>query len=213
MVRQMNLPRVAVLLAFFLGGCVSNTPDDLLFNSVQAVDWRSQTEMPGPGASPLRGILSENELGMAGEPIMGGPKPPRLLLKVRFSSSVDIPEFMMKDSVSLTGFAYLCGDADKTDLLASRIIYWQGLRLGSQVVSRHLSRMPPFTYYIYLDAIREPSPKSIPPRKGYDLREQSSDVCFGVKGSSGVLTGYKSNIAIIPKAAIEAAMRDRPEGF
>lgn len=213
MIRQVRFSGVALLLPFFLSGCVSNTPDDLLFNSVQAVDWRSQTEMPGPGASPLRGILNENELGMAGESIMGGSKPPRLLLKVQFTSSLDIPEFLMKHSASLTGFAYPCGDADKADLLASGIVYWRGLRLGSQVISQYLPQPSLFSYYMYLDAVRMASPKSIPPRKGYDLRAQAVDICFGVEGRSGTLSGYRSNIAVVPKAAIEAAMRDRPNGF
>jgi hypothetical protein len=76
-----------------------------------------------------------------------------------------------------------------------------------------LPRAAPFTYYIYLDAVRKADPRAIPPQKGYDFRQQAFDVCFGIEGRSGALTRYRSNIAIIPKASIAAAILDRPDGF
>ena len=201
------------LLLVTLGGCVSLTPGDLSFKSAHAVDWRTQTEMPGPDASPLRGILSDDQLAMAGEPITGGPKQPRLLLKVEFSSAADIPAFMSEKSIPMWSFAYRCDDSDKENMAASLTVYWRGIRLTPQAVSSILPRAAPFTYYIYLDAVRKPDSRAIPPRKGYDFRRQAFDVCFGVEGRSGVLARYKSNIAILPKASIEAAMVDRPDGF
>jgi hypothetical protein len=203
------------LTPLFLGlsGCAATVTDDISFKSVQSVDWRSQTEMPGPNASPLRGVLSEAQLSAAGESVMGDGKPPRLLLKLEFNSSRDLPEFMAKNSTSLMGFAYPCDDGNKTDLLASGVVYWRGLRLGSQTVSQYLPRPSIFTYYIYVDAVRRPSSNSTSAWRGYDLRERAVDICFGVEGRSETLTRYRSNIAVVPKAAIDVAMRNRPEGF
>ena len=90
---------IVLLMAAALGGCVAtNTPGDLAFASVRLTDWRGQPELPGPGASLLRGFVSDRDLLRMGESLTGREKASRPTLKVEFTSATNLARFAAENS-------------------------------------------------------------------------------------------------------------------
>jgi len=213
----MDFACVVPLIGTLLGGCVSaNTPGDLTFVSVQAVDWYNVAELPGPNASPVLGMVSERQLREAGESVSGGEKPHQLLLKVEFTSATNLPKFVQERSYNLGNTGFLCSRPDNRAGVSFPYIFWQGIRLGQHEpdpISRYgVAAGAPIVYYMFVGVA---FPKFVPPKPEYeyDLRQKPEDVCFYVRGGSGSGGGYRSNTVIVPKAAIEAALRNLPPGF
>lgn len=195
--------------------CIRQYPTDLAIRSVEAVDWRDQKEMPGPGASPLRGILSEAQLAQAGESILGGEKPPRLLIKTEIESAQDLLKFIRQNDYALYANGYLCNDKSE-DVLASSTVYSRGSRLSPHLnAPAYPHGIQPYIYYIYLDVIRSPGPKNLPPRPGHDFLRQAEDVCIYLSNGGGplIMSGFTSNTIVLPKSAIEGALKKLPAGF
>lgn len=207
------------LIAPLLGGCISNTPVDLALASVQAVDWRDQDEMPGPGASPILGMVRNRDLALMGHSVTGGPKPSRLLLKVAFTSALNLSKYVIENSYNLGNTAYFCDSTKdpRTAHLSFPTVHWRGQRLGQHEpdpIERNVkSAGMPITYYIFIDAAQEKVEPSNPPVEAYDLRQQSRDICFYVAGGNNSGFGYRSNTVVIPKDVIAAALRNLPPGF
>jgi hypothetical protein len=211
---------VACLFSFIaplLGGCIStNTPGDLALTSVQAVDWRDQDEMPGPGASPVLGMVNSRTLALMGQSVTGGPKPHRPLLRIEFTSAMNLSKFATENSYNLGSGAYFCDHPIKGITLSFPDIFWRGRRLGQQEgdpIERQIQAVgAPITYYLFIDVAREPRPKDRPPQDGFDLRQKAADVCFEVRGGNESGRGYRSNTVVIPKGVIATALRKEYEG-
>jgi hypothetical protein len=212
------LPLACLVLfaATLLGGCISNTPVDLALASVQAVDWRDQDEMPGPGASPILGLVPTRDLALMGQSVTGGPKPPRLLLKVEFTSTLNLAKFAIDNSYSLGSIAHAYDrSADAYAGFASPVIYWQGQRLGQHepdpIERRRGPASEPIRYYFFTNVARVGPPQ--PGQDDFNLLRSPQDICFTLRGGSNSGFGYQSNTVVIPKAVIAAALRKLPPGF
>lgn len=209
--RAVRLACLFLPIAPFLGGCIStNTPGDLAFVSVQAVDWRDQKEMPGPGASPILGMVNSHVLEQAGQSIEGGEKPHRPLLKVKFTSVTNLSRFAIDNSFPLANHTFFCDHPQKDVTLSFSYIFWQGNRLGqyeNDVIQRYGG--PPgrlITYYIFIDVAREPRLQDRPPQEGFDLRQKPENLCFVLASGNEWGRGYRSNTVVIPKEAIATAL-------
>jgi len=214
---RVSLACLFSFIAPLLGGCIStNVPGDLVLVSVQAVDWRDQDEMPGPGASPLVGMVNSRTLALMGQSVTGGPKPSRPLLKVEFTSATNLSKFAIENSYNLANRAYFCDHPVKDVTLSFPYIFWRGTRLGQQEgdpIERQVqAARASITYYIFIDVAREPRPGDRPPQEGFDLRQKAEDVCFAVGGGNESGRGYSSNTVVIPKDVIATALRKAPPG-
>ncbi|WP_147385749.1 hypothetical protein [Oleomonas cavernae] len=193
-------------------GCIEHHPDDLAYASIQSVDWQDQTEMPGPGASSLSGLVDSTTLALMGDSVMGGDKPSRPLLKVEFTSVENLPRFVKEQNyASLGAHAYYCDHPEEGTRLSFTTIYWRGHRL-SPLERDGIQRDPQIsnkkiTYYIYLDVKVDDRPKDIPPQLAFDFRRKPENVCFYLSGGNNIGFGFKSNIVVIPKDKIADALR------
>jgi len=199
-----------------LGGCIANVPDDLALESVQLVDWRDQDELPGPGAFSGVGIVSRNTLALMGMNVVGGEKPPKLFLKVEFTSATNLSKFVKDNGYNLGVNGYICNRSPEDFAVASDV-YWQGHLLGlaeEDPIGRvHKAAGERITYYFFVHVHRDKFVVLNKPREGFDLRKRPQDVCFYVSGGGGGPFGYKSNVVAVPRAAVEMAVQKLPPGF
>ncbi len=189
-----------------LSGCIStDTPNDLTFRSVNLVDWKDQSELPGP--LPELGIADLRALVASGHSLSGGVKWHRPLLKIEFTSTVDLPRFASKNGYNLMAEDFLCGHGN-----GSAPIGFPGIFLSRfPLDERNLARMPfkqtLASYHIFVDVAGEARPQDIPPREKFDLRQTAADVCFYARGGGETGFGYRSNMVMVPKAAIAKALQ------
>jgi hypothetical protein len=205
------------LIAQLLGGCIStNTPSDLTFVSVQAADWHDQDEMPGPGASPVLGMVNSRDLEQSGQSVTGEEKPHRPLLKITFTSATNLSRFVSEHSYNLGNTAVLCDRPNDRLTLSFSYIFWRGIRLGLRETDPNQrnggAEGAPVTYYIFIDVADKERPQDVPPRRGFDLRQKPEDVCFYLRGGNESGRGYKSNVVVVSKDAITAALAKAPPG-
>lgn len=204
-----------VSLLAALGGCVTiaaNTPGDLAFASVRLTDGRDQPELPGPGASPLRGLVSDRDLLHIGESLTGGEKAPRPTLRIEFTSATNLARFAAENSWNVGSSAFFCGRQETYSDLSYPYVFWRGTKLhwlepdqiGTALGSGPGSRV---AYYFFLDVARERQVPANPPVEAYDLRRAPEDVCFHIRGgNTHVGRGYRSNVVRVPKEAIAVAL-------
>lgn len=159
------------LIALLLGGCVStNTPGDLTFLSVQVVDWRDRAELPGPGASPVIGMVSNRDVLASGQSLTGGEKSHRSLLKVEFTSATDLPKLAIENAYNLRNKTFFCDRPKTSPIMAFSYIFWRGVRLGEHeadpIEQQGEPTASPVTYYIFIDVARQKVVPSTPPAGG-----------------------------------------------
>jgi hypothetical protein len=155
---------------------------------------------------------------MIGESVTGGEKLPRLLLKIEFTSATNLAKFVTDNSYNLGSNAYFCNHTvDAFHGLAFPSIYWRGTLLGqheADPIQRHGGDGDePINYYFFTNVARQRVAPSNPPQEAFDLRQKSEDICFQLRGGNSSGFGYKSNVVVIPKLAIEEALRKLPPGF
>jgi hypothetical protein len=175
------------VLASLVGGCIiSNTPGDLTFASAELADRRDRMEMPGPGA----------------------------LLKIEFTSRMDLSKFAMEHSYNLGAIAFFCGRPNDFVVLSFPDVYWRRVRLGQgeadPIERGQDDKIELLTYYLFINVAREAIVPSKPREKSFDLRREPEDVCFHLRGGNESGRGYKSNTVVIPKDAIESALAEAP---
>jgi hypothetical protein len=203
------------LMGSLLGGCISaNTPGDLVFASAQVVDLHDQAELPGPGASPIVGMVNSRDLERAGQSVTGGDKPHRPLLKIEFTSATDLSKFVIENSYNLGNAAFFCDREKGSPYMSYPAIFWRGVRLGEHeanpIERRSEPANAPIIYYFFLHIALPKIVPSNPPQNGFDLRQKPEDVCFYVRGGNESGSGYRSNTVAIPKDVIVAALAKAP---
>lgn len=195
----------AAAMMMFLSGCVSNYPTDIELTSVEAANERDQDEI-------LKSPEARSVLGLPPDSSTGDARSARLFLKVEFTSAVNLSKFTTDNSYPLGHTSYFCDTPKdpKTVRLHSQGIYWRGQNLGlwgpDPIESSLMPAGSPITYYIFINTVDEATWPSYPPRESYDLRQQAKDICFYLAGGA-VGFGYKSNIVVVPKSKIEAALQ------
>jgi len=183
-----------------LAGCIAyDTPDDVTFVTAESVDYYDRPELPALGdfRIPEKDTL---------------PKQHKLLLRVQFSTSVDLVQFARSGGYNLSRYAFFCGHPHEEGGMGNPDIFWQGISLsGLDRFSLRESGMKEgtaITYYVFIEAARGEI-KSIPPLPPYDLRREPRDLCFQLRGGNQ-MGGYRSNTVVIPQAAISEALKELP---
>lgn len=216
-VGKLRVACLVPLVTSLFGGCVAaDTPGDLAFVSVQAVDWHDQDEMPGPGASPVLGMVNSRDLEAEGQSVTGKEKRHRPLLKIEFTSATNLSQFVIEHSYNLGNTAFLCDRPNDRLTLSFSYVFWRGTRLGLQEADpiqrlNELSKVQ-VTYYIFIDVADKERPLDKPPQKAFDLRQNPENICVYVRGGNESGRGYKSNVVVVPKDAIAAALTKTPLG-
>ena len=171
--------RVATLVAawFCLGGCASRS---IAFDSLR----------PLQPYDPSRNSITDLSSGVAG----GVSLPHRDLIRVDFTSGMDLRNLVARESNILFVHTYFCGRGDALGTLGSSGVYVDRTDAGRETLVKR--------FLFLIDVSRQSNPASIPPEPGFDLAVSAQDICFYVTAHN-VTTTYKSKIAIIPKTSIE----------
>jgi len=194
---------VVLLMGALLGACISHdTPGDVSFAAVEAVDYYDRPELPS---------LGDLQMG-AGDDTL--PKQHKLLLRVQFSTSVDLVRFAKSGGYNLGRLAFFCEQPDE-EADGNPYVFWQGENISrldrASLRENGQEEGPPITYYVFIGAVRGKI-KAIPPLPPYDLRRQPRDVCFDLSGGNQ-MGGYRSNTVVIPQSAISEALKQPPPYF
>lgn len=214
---------LVLLLPALLGGCISFwTPGDLTFVSAEAVDYYDRPEMPRSMSDVLVGS-GMIQPGAAGQLPDGAdqdlpPKRHELMLKVTFTSRMDLLAYVRDNGYPLGASSYFCGAGwpNKLEPWRTSSVYWNGRNVSS--IDRAALRegqgdeTTPITYAVFLRAAQEADPTSIPVKVAFDLRQMPRDLCFQLSGGNGGF-GYRSNEVVVPAAAVAAAMKTLPPAF
>lgn len=178
-----------------LSACIAHdTPGDLTFISAQEVDWLDQSEMRAP------------------ERANGGQKTHRPLLKVEFSSHANL--FKLANDYPVGNYSFFCDRPRDPTRVSFPGVYFQGIHIWWPDDRRSEDELAPgpVTYYVFLDVAKPERPNDIPPQKAFDLRQRPENVCFYLSGGNISGRGYRSNLVMVPKEAIAAALRVGPFG-
>ena len=126
--------------------------------------------------------------------------PRRELIRVDFTSGTDLRSMVVQGGDILSLHSYFCDGENPRRNVGDPGVY---VELANANVETHVKQ-----FLFFIDVTRTASPGSIPPEPGFDLSVQAEDICFYVTASSKV-TGYTSEVARIPKAAMEQAFVGR----
>ncbi|MCC6716460.1 MAG: hypothetical protein IT555_01115 [Acetobacteraceae bacterium] len=179
-----------MFFAPLLSGCVShNAPGDLAFSAITLVDWRDHAELAGP---------------------IDSPKYARPLLKVEFTSAVNLVQFTMDNSYPTFGVrTSFCGRPSPWWGLGWPWVYWRGVELSwlRQNPIEQVAAGSRIAYDVFLNVSGQVRPADSPTEEGYDLRHRPQDICLSVGARDMLGFGFESNTVVIPKEAIAAALR------
>jgi hypothetical protein len=212
--------RSAGLLALLapLCGChhsYVDTPDDLTFRSVQVVDEHDQSELPSPGSRSNDVLRNGRRVFATEQPFPRRPSPHTPILKVEFSSSTNLSKFSIENGISLRNITFFCRSKETSPWMAWLDIYWNGTALADDPDKRidQLVKTSgtPIIYYLFIYISRTQYPTNPIRNEDFDLRQKSEDICFFVGGATDSdWASYTSNTVVIPKSAIDEALRKAP---
>lgn len=197
-------------VGIFLTACAAGSPQDLALSSVKAVNYRTQKEIPPPSAAlaGLVGIRNLPQLGIS----MNDSKPNREMLRIEFSSNVNLPKFAFQNGYTLFSIAFFCDDPNAETPEVGRIglpdIYYEGVLLSKYDINPIKDYdKPPFKYYRYISVqsviIRD---KDDDKKEFYDLRKLPRDICLKVRGGN-YYGFFETNTVIITRETIVEALR------
>jgi hypothetical protein len=171
--------RIATLVAVWccLGACVSRS---ISFDSLR----------PLQPYDSARNSITALSSGVPG----GVSLPHRDLIRVDFTSDIDLRNMVARESNILVVHSYFCNRGDNLGTLGSSGVYVDRADAGKE------TRVKRFLFLI--DVSRKPDPQAIPPEPGFDLSVSAQDICFYVAAHGDAGT-YKSKIEIISKTSIE----------
>ena len=234
MTRVHNILAIALLLS----SCVANTPNDLSFVSLTVVDFKNQAELPLKGVertyAPYHDFMWNVMDEKAGEAIgaddfrpyflsdqateLQNLKDHRPIFRIDFQTNRDLADLNNSfASYTMSFDRYFCDRPDAPIRWGLPGVYWDGLYLSAPL-NYSIDRGPDgkFTYYAFMHIFNEfPGPQRIRrdsvmvAEEQFDLRDLPADICFRVRGGSMGL-GYRSNVVVIPKAAIIDALEQMP---
>lgn len=189
-----------VLLSASIGGCASTTINDLEFSSLQVVGRHETPELKASDA-----VLSTA--------FSGFDPPNELLLKVTITTTIDLS--MIEGAVSLHHRTSFCQRGAPQVRLALPRVYWQTFQLPMLQAEAQIrpARTEPNTrliYHVFIRIALDEHGRGNPPFESFDLLQQPQDVCIQLVGGSYLAFGYHSNIVVVPKDEILAALRTVP---
>jgi hypothetical protein len=120
--------------------------------------------------------------------------PHRELIRVDFTSGTDLRNFVVGEGNILFVHSYFCYQGDNLETLGGPGVYVDRADAGKETLVKR--------FLFLIDVSRKSNPGSIPPEPEFDLSVNARDICFYVTAHS-VITTYKSEVAIVPRASIE----------
>jgi hypothetical protein len=145
---------------------------------------------PVPQNDPSRTSITDVSSGVRG----GVSLPHRDLIRADITSGTDLRDMVVREGNILFVHSYFCDRGENFGVLGDPAVYVDLADAGKDKLVKQ--------FHFFIDVSRKSSPGSVPPEPGFDLSVMPEDICFYVTAQS-VITTYKSNVARIPKAAIE----------
>jgi hypothetical protein len=190
-----------ILTVLILCSCNPPIVNEYFVISVQPVNWRDQTHMPGPNAASFTGRYPDHILDQPGHRILGDPKPDLLALKVVWQSRIDLRVFIEEQNLDiLFASSFFCKDG-----LTVRSIgpLWVSDRLG--IVRRYTQAhdmkqgnelKSNYVYHTYLFVARKHQTAAGENLVLYNLSTRQEDVCIEVKLNSNLFGNSNSLIRV-----------------
>jgi hypothetical protein len=174
-----QLLRIATLVAVWcgLGACVSQS---ISFDSLR----------PLPPYDPARNTITALSSGVPG----GVSLPHRDLIRVDFTSGIDLRSMVARESNILSVHSYFCDRGDSLGSLGAPGVYVDRADAGKETRVRR--------FLFLIDVTRKSNPEAVPPEAGFDLSANAQDICFYITAHGDAST-YKSKTEIIPKASVQ----------
>lgn len=213
------VPLMSVML-LMCSSCASVSIEDVTLSSVRAVDYHDETELPVPGdLRPYIADMAANPAILRAPPSSAGlpplktaERPHRALLKVEFTSRIDLSKVDFADNLSTKTF--FCRRSDANVLLGGVHIYSNHHVVPSgynePIETSNTATGALYTYYTFISVARNEPGGGKPVYESFDLRRNPEDVCFRLVGGEYRAFGYRSNIVSIPKALIARALDQGP---
>lgn len=190
----------------------SLTPNDIEFVSVHVVDEKDHPEIAKAGF--LAHLLPKEAWDQLGLTELRSTRKSRSFLRIEFSTLMNLAEFAQQNGYYVATEVYFCDKPDEQVLLGYKGVFRQRAEVSMFAPPAGLLEEQalgyPITYHFFTHVEDEGSISSHPTKPDvfhpYDLRNNAQDICFEIVGGSE--TGYfKSNTAILPKAAVQKAIR------
>ncbi|MEK9969247.1 MAG: hypothetical protein VW600_08930, partial [Ferrovibrio sp.] len=213
-----------IALILVLAACTTIRPTDAAFSFVEVVDWydEPQEQLFWP---PSETVLGQITTRVDGVPITRdytvrearenyerqgtAGRSHFLRLKVRFTTDENLAALGREVGVwnNYAAF-YFCDQIEDERKVGFSGIVWQGYAVSpTDAAADALAKASrPITYYAYANVQGRGAANW-----QYDMRVDSKDVCMRTQITKW--SGYRSNIVVIPKAAIAAALRNLPPYF
>ena len=182
----------------------SSSEVNMRVSAVRVVDYFDQSELPVPGAAGLDELLGRQAAEKTIEQISPNVefvRPHRLLLRVEFTSTLDLRAAARDAAVSL--HSYFCGRPKDFVVISGPAVYSNGEPIRPRNV--HYGSGEGDLYYFFANVARKESPLSKPPQRSFDLRTKPEDICFYVAESGPLGVTYKSDVARVLATDIAAA--------
>ena len=195
---------LALVGMFFVVGTAFAGDLRVVYSKLQIVDYHDQDDIRPPLVGALESIVGHELESAPAE----GERPHRLLVRVSFSTNVDLVDLAYKRKATVDAWSFFCGTRNHNTSLGSLEVY----HLGKPLYQDYPAGEPPSPrsreYYFYFNVARSASPKSIPPESAYDLEQSPQDVCFYLTAAGSWWFDIKSNIATIPRDDLVRAFRE-----
>jgi hypothetical protein len=146
--------------------------------------------------------------------VLNGPKSPARpwaseagLLVIRFTADLDVIAHAADYEKSYWIEASFCrrGSFDEDQLLDD-MVYYRDIDDGIHDWAQNPPGADPLHYRYLIQLARHHVSQDATPSYHYDMRANPQDVSFRIRGSRYFSRGYRSNIMMVPAAAIAAAI-------
>jgi hypothetical protein len=128
----------------------------------------------------------------------------RRQLRADFLSSADLRK-LAKSYPAISLHAYFCAHKKDNVLLGGPTVYFAGLPLYNHASDQSVLN-PVYSFFISISGSE--SPDSTPKEFGFNLQLAPEDICFHLTGNYFFQRPIKTNVATVPKAAIERALNE-----
>lgn len=172
------------------------------YSAIKVVDYHDQLDIRAPLVAATETMVG-HQLRTAPEQ---GERPHRQLVRVEFSSDVDLVDLAYKRKADVAAWSFFCGTDNRNTSIGPPTVYHLGKPLYKDYPAGDAPPSPRSReYYFYFNVARRPSPKSKPPEPGYDLEHSPQDICFYLTAAGSWWFNLKSNVVTIPRDAIARA--------
>jgi len=190
---------LAVIMASSLASCESTQVADLRFVEARLV----------PTQQNLIDLTFSPEATGMTAPFNTGT----VALRITFSSAVDLIDLAKSKTYTMGGDATYCDvRRGATTIVGGGFVYSSGraVRPDYGSIPAHSQKSGArINYQLYLPLSRPPVADGTLKSPAFDLSQDERDICISIRGGNMLWGSFKSNVFVVPKAAIAASLLRR----